>query len=584
MTYYVECCLERGVIVKKFLFISALLLIMVFSIMNVSAQQIYYNDEYHTYEAGVIGLKVNGTTLDNLPMYPVIIDNYTMVPVREVFEALGSEVIWHDDTCQVEIADNGTSVFVKIGDRNTVVNGQTVPISVQQPLPMLIGQTPAELKSMVPVRFVAEKLGFKVDWDNDTRTVLIGRQNDEDGEIVGDIVYDDEVEIPQEDGVFGEIYAKTDSDYDYIYIPAKSGISPKITRYENPDRVVFDFKGASFESVGGSITVNGNCVDTVRYSNHESAARVVLDTSDDTQVMVMSDPNGILIRAECSVNEQIVYDAFSGRVYFDKTYVGNGKSVNNGYSVTFTNIKLENQTIKIHDSSIYEIVISNSSNGCNVTVDGSNKLAYTAEKGFFKSDSPLEDDTPSFRPNGEMVIVIDAGHGGSDPGAVGKNSSGKVVAEESKINLAIALLVGEKLQSSGIEVVYTRDDDTYVKLQERSELANAIECDLFVSIHCNSIENSSIKGTQVYYHPASEIGTKLAENIYDKMVDMTGLSPKQTQNGSHLYVIRTTVSPAVLVETAFISNESDRKYLLSSSGQETIAEAIYQGIMKTIAK
>ena len=163
-----------------------------------------------------------------------------------------------------------------------------------------------------------------------------------------------------------------------------------------------------------------------------------------------------------------------------------------------------------------------------------------------------------------------------------KNSSGKIIARESQINLAIALLVGEKLKASGIEVVYTRDSDEYIKLQERSELANGVECDLFVSIHCNSIESSSIKGTQVYYHPTSELGTEVSKNIYDEIVKRTGLSPMGTQNGSHLYVIRTTVAPAVLVETAFISNESDRNYLVSKDGQEKLAESIYQGIIKSI--
>ena len=68
------------------------------------------------------------------------------------------------------------------------------------------------------------------------------------------------------------------------------------------------------------------------------------------------------------------------------------------------------------------------------------------------------------------------------------------------------------------------------------------------------------------------------------MVDLTTLSPKETQNGAHLYVIRETVSPAVIVETAFISNESDRNYLLSTNGQNKIAEAIFKGIKKTVEK
>ena len=202
------------------------------------------------------------------------------------------------------------------------------------------------------------------------------------------------------------------------------------------------------------------------------------------------------------------------------------------------------------------------------------------EKGFYRTDftsnkEEVEDD------DGTKIVVIDAGHGGSDPGAVGYKD-GKIVARESNINLSIALLVGQKLENSGVKVVYTRKKDSYIALKNRSEISNDSNCDLFVSIHCNSIENPEIKGTQVYYHPISEIGSLLADNIYKNMVDSTPLTPMGKQNGSHLYVIRTTVAPAVLVETAFISNDSDRKYLLNKANQETMAEAIYQGIMQTL--
>ncbi|MBE7055675.1 MAG: AMIN domain-containing protein [Ruminococcaceae bacterium] len=570
--------MKRGVTVKKTVFWTVFTAVLLTLCISAGAAQIYYNDAYHDYSAEEITLEVNGKVLSQLPMSPVIIDDYTMVPVREVFEALGSDVIWHDDTCQVEIADNGVSVFVKIGDRNTIVSGQVVPIDIEQPLPMLIGHNPDTLKSMVPVRFVAEKLKYKVDWDNKTRTVSI---YDEDfSEIMGDVT-EEEIVMPEAQGSFGTVQAESDGTYDYVYISTRYGISPKITRYTDPQRVVFDFPGATFVNNGGALPLNGNIVKNVRYSNNNGMARLVMDVEGSTQVMVMSSERGIMLRAQKSKNEAIVYDAFSSRVYFDKNYAGNGKSVDNGYSVTFTNFKLENQKIEIHDKNIYEIIISNSSAGCTVTVDGSKKLTYTAEKGFFKSDKPVvEQQKPN--PSGKKLVVIDAGHGGHDPGAVGYNSSGKAVAYESHINLAIALLVGEKLEKSGVEVIYTRDKDEYITLTGRSEIANNSECDMFVSIHCNSIENPSIKGTQVYYHPSSETGTQLAQNIYDNVVKLTGLSPKETQNGSHLYVIRTTASPAVLVETAFISNESDRNYLLSKSGQEALAEGIYRGIIETL--
>lgn len=570
---------KRGETVKKILFFILMLILLFSSALAVDAAQIYYNDAYHDYDAEEIKLVVGGKSVTNLPMAPVIIDDYTMVPVREVFEALGSEVIWHDDTCQVEIVDNGVSLFVKIGDRNTYINGKAVPIDSQQPLPMLIGKNPDSLKSMVPVRFVAEKLGFTVNWDNSTRTVSI--YDGESSEIIGGIEETEDI-TPDAYGSFGTVKASSDSRYDYVYIYTRYGISPTVTRFSNPERIVFDFPGASFVTSGGSVQLNGNCVDSVRYSNQESHARLVLDVSSNAQSVILSSQQGILIRTEKSNNTQVIYDTYAGRVYFDKTYAGAGKSVNNGYSVTFTNLSLETQKIEIHDGKIYEIIITNSQSGTTVTVDGSNKLTYTAEKGFFKTDSPVTEEKPSVNVSGKKIVVLDAGHGGNDPGAVGYNDSGKAVAYESHINLGITLLVGDKLKANGVEVIYTRDSDTYISLAERAELANNSNCDLFVSVHCNSIDNAEVEGTQVYYHPSSEIGTVLANNIYENVVEGTGLSPKKTQNGSHLYVIRKTSSPAVLVETAFISNEKDRNFLLSKSGQEKMAEAIAGGILETL--
>lgn len=167
-------------------------MILTFSIffgINAQAAQLYYNDAYHDYDGGEIALTINGKKLaaSSLPMNPVIIDGRTMVPVREVFEALGSSVLWHDDTCQVEINDNGISVLIKIGDRTTYVNGKPVLIAADQPLPMLIGRDAQSLKSMVPVRFIAEKLNYSVGWDEATRTVSISKKKPNSG---GNIVDD----------------------------------------------------------------------------------------------------------------------------------------------------------------------------------------------------------------------------------------------------------------------------------------------------------------------------------------------------------------------------------------------------------
>ena len=559
---------------KKILYTLSILCLILISLVftGYAVDKLYYNDAYHPYEGGDITLNVAGKNIAGLQMAPVIIEDRTMVPVRDVFEALGADVIWHDDTCQVEIVDNGVSVKIKIGDRNTYVNGSKVPIANDQPLPMLIGYNADVLKSMVPVRFVAEQLGYNVGWNDKTRTVSIN--NKSEGQ--SPPITDDEP-IPDEYGLFGKITAVKNGAYDDVYVRTAYGISPKITRYSNPERIVFDFPEAHFQTAGDTVSLNGNCVKSIRYANYENNARVVFDIKGDTQVMVLSSDSGILLRATASPNEQIIYDTYAKRVYFDGKYEATGKAVTNGYMLTFKNLKLQPQKILVNDGNIYEIIVSNTKNGSTITVDGSNMLAYSAEKGIYKTNK-----VNPVKPIGERTVVVDAGHGGYDPGAVGYNNAGEAVAYESHINLAIAKLVNKKLKENGINVIMTRDSDKYISLQERAEIENNSDCDLFVSIHCNSIENSAINGTQVYYNPVNETGTLLAEKIYDEMVRLTKLAPKFTQNGANLYVIRSTKCPAVLVETAFISNASDRSYLLSASGQETMATAITNGIIDTL--
>ncbi len=580
-----------GVTMRKISHILFIILILTFTYLCPSAfaEHLYYNDAFHVYDADEIVLNVNGSKINQLPMAPVIIEDRTMVPVREVFEALGSDVIWHDDTCQVEIKEGSTSVLIKIGDRNTYVDGVATPIQEGQPLPMLIGYKADSLKSMVPVRFVAEKLGYNVGWNDDTRTVSIeSKKIDVDDTEIDVIVPPTQIKdpIPEKYGEFGKITAVKNNESDDIYINAKYGISPHITRYSNPERVVFDFDGATFNNVGDTVSLNGNCVKSVRYSNYEGRARVVLDINRSTQVHVLSSSDGILLKAIPSENDEITYDTYLKRVYFDQKYDGVGNSVSNGYSVTFKDLQLETQKILINDGNIYEIIITKKNSGCIVTVDGSNKLTYNSVNGFYKTDAefkPEDDEDDEDKIIGEGTVVIDAGHGGYDPGAVGYNSAGDAVAYESHINLALAKLVEAKLRAQGVNVVMTRTKDEFISLAGRAEIENKSNCDLFVSIHCNSIDNSSIKGTQVYHNPSSELGTLLSKNIYDKLVDLTGLSPKNTQNGANLYVIRNTKRPAALVEAAFISNANDRSYLLSESGQDTIATAITKGIIKTIA-
>jgi N-acetylmuramoyl-L-alanine amidase len=218
------------------------------------------------------------------------------------------------------------------------------------------------------------------------------------------------------------------------------------------------------------------------------------------------------------------------------------------------------------------------------------------------------------------VIVIDAGHGGKDPGSLGS------ISKEKNINLAITLKLGEYLEKnlSNVKVLYTRKTDVFPGLKERAEFANKNEADLFISIHSNSFPSKrTIKGTETFImgpskdeqnlevamkenevimleddystkyegfdpkSPESYIIFSLMQNVFqEQSTDLASKIQSQFKNRAGridrgvkqdiFWVIYMTSMPSVLVETGFITNPDEEKFLISNEGQELIASAIYR--------
>jgi N-acetylmuramoyl-L-alanine amidase len=223
-------------------------------------------------------------------------------------------------------------------------------------------------------------------------------------------------------------------------------------------------------------------------------------------------------------------------------------------------------------------------------------------------------------PNGIRTVVIDAGHGGRDTGAQGRK------ANEKDIALAIALKLGAYIEENipDVKVVYTRKKDVYPELIERARIANEAEADLFISIHVNASPNSRIHGTLTLVlgqHRADEnFDVAVRENSVilleeDYETTYEGFDPKSAESyimfslmqktyfkqsiefgdfvqdqfrerarrhdlgvrEQGLLVLAQTAMPGVLVETGFITNPEEEKYLMSEYGQDIIASAIYRG-------
>ena len=231
---------------------------------------------------------------------------------------------------------------------------------------------------------------------------------------------------------------------------------------------------------------------------------------------------------------------------------------------------------------------------------------------------PNETMMPAFR---MKKIVLDAGHGGKDPGNIGSK------AREKDINLAVTLLVGKYIKENlpDVEVIYTRKDDSFPTVHERPKIANINKADLFVSIHSNSASSKSAAGTETWV-----MGTKhfeanfdiikkensviFLEDNYEEQYEgfdpsspesymMFNLMQKAFLSNSlslaskveddfnnrvnrysrgvkqaPLYVLWTTSMPSVLIELGFLSNTNEEKYLNTKDGQTYLSSAIYRSV------
>ncbi|MGB3769340.1 MAG: N-acetylmuramoyl-L-alanine amidase [Phormidesmis sp.] len=176
-------------------------------------------------------------------------------------------------------------------------------------------------------------------------------------------------------------------------------------------------------------------------------------------------------------------------------------------------------------------------------------------------------------PNGRFTVVIDPGHGGRDPGAVGIGGlQEKVVVND------VAPRVAEILREQGVNVVMTRDSDIEVDLAPRVQTAERANASIFVSIHANAISMSrpDVNGLETFY--ASDSGQRLANTVHDTVLRAMGMRDRRVRS-ARFYVIRRTSMPAILIETGFVTGAEDAPNLADPAWRDRMAQAIAQGIL-----
>lgn len=426
--------------------------------------------------------------------------------------------------------------------------------------PLIVGN-----RTLVPARAFFEKLGAAVSWND----------------------------------VFKRVTVSGNSFSVSLTIDSKTAlVNGKEVLLDVPAKIINDINGVSrtmipvrFVSSCLGYNVDWNAQTTSVYisqNKKEEASEPVLGSVSDIQVSSVGDTDTVKIITTAESSPSVMTLDNPSRLVLDF----------NKYTLTLPGSKLSKSGICFsdiryadHAGKYARVVIDLSTEYTyNITTSGNECIITLKNNGTSSIVPPSEPQKPTVN-SGEPLIVIDPGHGGSDPGAIGYKD-GKEDARESVIALDISKKLDANLKAAGIKTVMTRTTDEFIGLGERAEFANERNATLFVCVHINSATVATAHGSSVYYYTSENdsktkesygiTSKELAQTIQNELLKSAGRYDRKIQNGSNLAVLRRTVMPAVLVECAFISNEEERELMKTDAFRQKLADGISQGVIKAL--
>lgn len=467
-----------------------------------------------------VGLTLDGSALaTDVPA--LLYQERTMVPVRPIAEALGAEVGWHQGNRQVTLTTSEHVIVLTVGSATAQVDGRLVglPDGVSAILVNYQGSN----STMVPLRFVSEQLGCIVDWDPADYTAIITRPGAEP---------EPEDPLPS------------------ISLPEET-IPPPPTEEPNlPETPVESPSTPSTPSKEAQFTVRRIVAD-------DNAQTVFLSIRGDGEVKYVVQEMDR--RAVVDVLNAKLRDGMPSTIYMENEI--------------FSSVRYAEHTDMYDVPSVRVVLDLRSGFSCSENVEVTEEDGGILIRSFRTSTS-----TGTFIPTvpitpGTSIVVLDAGHGGALTGALYEG------IKEKDLNLSVTKQVAAILIKQGYNVIMTRSNDVDIGLNERANIANAVNADIFVSIHSNANEDSSIYGLSTYYFPESRRGSLLAQAIQDAAADATGAKDRGILS-ANFAVLRETNMAAALVEMGFMTNHDELMRLADEDYQAQMAQGIAAGIVR----
>lgn len=437
-----------------------------------------------------IRLFINDMLIRTEQMPPVQKGGYTLVPAREVFQETGAMVLWKSSEQKVYVDQGDSLIVLELNNQEAWVNGEIIPLDLPA---MMINS-----KVMIPIRFVAEALGYEVRWQADEQSIYIRTElsNKEQEENI--------INKEESEGMV-ETFPQDKDDKENPSIEGE-------TLWIQQEHIQYLEESESLELIGIEALDIASVEVEELYHSQQIIVHLKGEYSAQIQEGIWNKSGGTVASLEIQVEDAV------------------------------THLILKTRTIQALE-------------------------VYESDQGLI-----LQCVKPQHKY--KKIVVIDAGHGAHDAGAVYENIL------EKDLVLKYALALGELLEKNQeIKVYFTREGDTFLELNERAEMANQIGADLFISLHVNAAGTATASGIETYYTEKEDNRNEIfARIVQEALVDTFKKKDRGVKSNTYVVTKKTEI-PSVLIEIGFITNTEDRLMMTQESFANQYAAVLYQCIL-----
>lgn len=547
-------------------------------------------DNATVYYSGVQGAVYYNHTKYNLKTMPVIkIRSNMYMPAKEVLSDVMKLTYKEDGTTgKIEITNEDTNMSLQctVGSRDVVVNGTKVTMG--QPVKKIKNLTKKTEAVCVPAAAILKYLGYTRSWNKTARYYAIQSK----------VFFDWQEELTAA--------MKGDTETNYIY-----GMKSSYSEQSGVGVISFVLTGSLSDAMkdAGIVRDNKDITITLDKAKYNLAKDQFSNFGEMIQkISVTEKDNKVVVTINCKEKADFSYIVQGNVLTLNIMSAYSSNTQLSGYSLTIKKpsgttiadvsnediymskkfkIKIRGDHVAFYKSNpvilnnngIRDVTVAKNGTNTEITVTTSSLQGYK----IYEQGDNFVVKVGNPRSIYKNILVLDAGHGGHDPGAQNKGKN------EKDITFKILYTYMKDYFSSNapdIKVYWTRTNDSYITLSDRAKFAKTVGADAFISLHMNSASNSSANGTEVYYSVSnnsssfSGITSKTMANLFrSQLLEDLGTKNRGTKTAGY-YVIKNNSVPAILIELGFISGSSDFSRLTSENFQKKAAKSLYTGIVK----